>query len=281
MSPRVVAIGAGLRRGWIEFSQTVAAGEILGWLWTSIIGLIVLYVLNDRTVPGTDFSLGSGAIPGFVGMNVVLTGMMGLAMVLTMEREDGTLLRMKAIPNGMLGYLTAKVASQTAMTITIMLIVLIPAGFLFGGMNLTSVSSWLMLVAVLILGLTAMLPLGAIVGSLLSSPQTIGLVTFALMGLAGISGVFYPLTALPVWLQWIGQTFPMYWLGLGMRAALLPEAMSAVEVGGSWRHLEMVGMLGAWAVFGFVTAPVLLQRMAARQSGSSVAAQAPAWSTST
>jgi ABC-2 type transport system permease protein len=83
--------------------------------------------------------------------------------------------------------------------------------------------------------------------------------------------VFYPLTALPEWLQWIGQAFPLYWLGLGMGSALLPDAMAAAEVGGSWRHLETIVALGVWAIIGFVVAPIVLRRMARRQSGSSVA----------
>ncbi len=92
-------------------------------------------------------------------------------------------------------------------------------------------------------------------------------------GLAAISGIFYPITHLPVFLQWIGQVFPMYWLGLGMRSALLPNAMAAVEVGHSWRHLATFGVLSAWAVAGLVLAPVVLRRMARRESGSSVAAR--------
>ena len=31
------------------------------------------------------------------------------------------------------------------------------------------------------------------------------------------------------------QVFPIYWLGLGMRAALLPDALQSVELDGSWR----------------------------------------------
>ncbi len=81
------------------------AAELLGWLWPSVIAVIVMYTLSGSTVPGTTFSLGSQAIPGILGMSVVVTGMMGLAAALTMEREDGILLRMKAIPNGMVGYL--------------------------------------------------------------------------------------------------------------------------------------------------------------------------------
>ena len=92
-------------------------------------------------------------------------------------------------------------------------------------------------------------------------------------GLTTISGIFYPITHLPVFLQWAGQVFPLYWLGLGMRSALLPNALAAVEVGHSWRHLATFGVLSAWAIAGLVLAPVVLRRMARRESGSNVAAR--------
>ena len=76
-----------------------------------------------------------------------------------------------------------------------------------------------------------------------------------------------------MFLQSAGQVVPVYWLGLGMRSALLPNAMAAVEVGHSWRHLATFGVLSAWAVAGLVLAPVVLRRMARRESGSSVAAR--------
>ncbi|MBE1612557.1 hypothetical protein [Actinopolymorpha pittospori] len=43
------------------------------------------------------------------------------------------------------------------------------------------------------------------------------------------------------------------------------------ELGQSWRHLETVGVLGVWAVLGLVVAPLVLGRMARRESGSRVA----------
>jgi ABC-2 type transport system permease protein len=49
--------------------------------------------------------------------------------------------------------------------------------------------------------------------------------------------------------------------------------MASVEIGHSWRHLATFGVLGAWAVIGLVLAPVLLRRMARRESGSVVAAR--------
>jgi hypothetical protein len=59
----------------------------------------------------------------------------------------------------------------------------------------------------------------------------------------------------------------MYWVGLGMRSAFLPDAAAALEVGGSWRTLETVLVPGAWAMAGLLVTPWLLRRMAGRQSG--------------
>jgi ABC-2 type transport system permease protein len=125
----------------------------------------------------------------------------------------------------------------------------------------------------LVLGLFATLPLGAILGSLFSSPRNMGLIMLPLMGLIATSGIFYPISSMPGWVQGIAQLFPVYWLGLGMRAALLPSDMALVEIGHSWRHWGTVGVLGAWAVLGLIIAPMVLRRMARRESGSSVAAR--------
>ena len=67
--------------------------------------------------------------------------------------------------------------------------------------------------------------------------------------------------------------FPLYWLGLGTRSALLPANLASVEIGHSWRHLATFGVLSAWAIAGLVLAPVVLRRMARRESGSNVAAR--------
>jgi ABC-2 type transport system permease protein len=108
------------------------------------------------------------------------------------------------------------------------------------------------------------------VGSLFENPRNLGLVMLPVMGLVATSGIFYPITTFPTWLQWVGQAFPIYWLGLGMRSALLPDELAAVEIGQSWRHVETLTVLGAWALAGLVLAPIILRRMARRESGSRV-----------
>jgi ABC-2 type transport system permease protein len=196
-----------------------------------------------------------------------------MSQLLTVEREDGTLLRAKATPNGMLGYLVGKIVTVAGGLVIDLAIVLVPGMFIINGLEYGRPSSWLTLAWVVVLGLVATLPLGAIFGSLISSSRSLGLIMLPIMGMIAISGIFYPITAMPQWLQWVAQVFPIYWLGLGVRSALLPDSAAVVELGESWRHLETVAVLGAWAVLGLVVAPVVLRRMARRESGSSVAAR--------
>ncbi|MFG2004611.1 ABC transporter permease [Spirillospora sp. NPDC048911] len=276
MSPHVTvlgtAFGAGLQRGRIEFRQTMTSPQdVWSMMFFPVVALIVMYVLRDNTVPGTGFSLGTQSVPGVLGMNVVFAGMIGLALSLTMDREDGTLLRAKATPNGMTGYLTGKILSRTGAAVAGMLVPLVPAAFLFDGLRLDGASSWLTLAWVLVLGFVAVLPIGAILGSLFDTAQGAGFVALPVMALMGVSGVFYPVASFPDWLQWAAQVFPLYWMSLGLRSAMLPDAMAAAEIGDSWRHLETAAVLGLWATAGLVLAPIVLRRMARRESGSAVA----------
>ncbi|MEU6265846.1 ABC transporter permease [Saccharopolyspora shandongensis] len=268
---KTTAVRAGLQRGWIEFRQTLTtAQDLWGYLFPTVILLVVMSFQSGSTVAG--FSLGAMTLPGALGMGIGFSGLITIAQQLTVEREDGTLLRAKAIPDGMFGYLIGKITLVGGMSLVSLVILLVPGLVMFDGLA-TGVSTWLTLAWVLVLGLVATMPIGAIIGSLFSSPRSLGLIMLPMMGLIAISGIFYPITGYPDWLQWIAQAFPMYWLGLGMRSALLPDALAAAEIGESWRHLETVGVLGLWAVIGLVVAPVVLRRMARRESGSSVAAR--------
>jgi ABC-2 type transport system permease protein len=275
MNPTLMAARAGLSRGLIEFKLTLTTlGDLAGILLPTGGFLAAMIWTRHTHLPGTGFSLGTAMLASVLGLNFVFFGVVTMGDLIVVEREDGTLLRAKAIPNGMLGYLLGKIVSTAGLVASAVAITLLIGAFLFTGLVIGSPGSWLTLAWVLVLGLLATLPLGAMLGSLFPSQRAAGPSWLLLLGgLAAISGIFYPITHLPAFLQWIGQLFPVYWLGLGLRSALLPHALAAVEVGHSWRHLATFGVLSAWAVAGLVLAPAVLRRMARRESGSIVAAR--------
>jgi len=208
-----------------------------------------------------------------LGGLLVFSLIIGPDYALAMEREDGTLLRAKAVPHGVVGHVTGHVVLNVLSIIPSFLIILIPGAILFDGLMQNGARGWATVVWVTLLGLWATLPIGIIIGSLAPSVQKVG--TWGMLPvlvLVGISGIFFPIQDLWGWVQTVSQMFPMYWVGLGMRSAFLPDAAAALEIGGSWRTVETVLVLSMWAVAGSLIAPVVVRRMARRQSGSQVQA---------
>jgi ABC-2 type transport system permease protein len=264
---------SGVARGGIELRQTLTtSSDLWSYLFPSVLLLGAIFFMRDAHVPGTDFSLGAQTLPGSFGMSLAFGGLLTVAQLLMTDREDGTLLRAKATPNGMLGYLIGKVVLVGGMMLISFLIQLIPGLFLVRGLHV-GLSGWLTLLWLVPIGLVATMPIGAVLGSLFESTRNMALIMLPIISLIAVSGVFYPITALPGWLQAVGQGFPIYWLGLGMRSVFLPASLATVELGHSWRHWEILGVLAFWAVLGLTLAPPFLRRMARRESGSAVAAR--------
>jgi ABC-2 type transport system permease protein len=266
----MTAVRAGVSRGLIEVRQSLTnKGDLFSHVFWPALMVVTLVFIRHIHFRHSGFTLGTLVLPSILGMNASFA-MVTMSQLLTADREDGTLLRCKAVPNGMVGFLAGRIISVSAGLLIDLTIFLIPALFIISGLTTGRLASWLTLVWVLALGLVATLPIGAVLGSLVTSTRAQGILTLPILTVISISGIFYPITSLPSWVQWIAEVLPIYWLGLGMRSALLPGSAAYIEIGHSWRHPEMIGVLGAWAVVGLVLAPIVLRRMARRESGSRV-----------
>jgi ABC-2 type transport system permease protein len=282
MNATVHAIRSGFNRGWTEFKLSLKSPQDQGfYLFTSALVLLYLWFNRNNDVEGTDLSYPTVVLPSMLGGLLVFSLIIGPAYALAMEREDGTLLRAKAVPHGVVGHVTGHVVLNVLAIIPSFLVILVPGAILFDGLMQNGAEGWATVVWVTLLGLWATLPIGIIIGSLAPGVQKVG--TWGMLPvlvLIGISGIFVPIQSLWGWVQVVAQIFPMYWVGLGMRSAFLPDAAAALEIGGSWRTLETVLVLSAWAIVGSLVAPIVVRRMARRQSGSQVEAareQAHQW----
>ncbi len=268
------AIALGLRRGWTEFVLSMRSPQDQGfYLFMGGGTLLYLWLNRDTELEGTSLLLPTYALPSILGALLAFGVIIGPAYALAMEREDGTLLRHKAIPHGMQGYVTGQLLYQSLSLFPMLLVILVPSFLLFDDLMHGGAGGWLTVAWVLVLGLLATLPLGMILGSVVPGVQKVG--TWGMLPvifLTAISGIFFPIQAVWGWAQVVAQLFPIYWIGLGMRSAFLPDAAVTLELGDSWRTGMTVLVLGAWAVVGMLVTPRVLRRMARRQSGSQVQA---------
>lgn len=268
-SPSLTPLRSGLAGGLIELRQAFSGAALAGQLLWPGATLAAVFFLRHRELAGSPFTLGSLMLPGALGMFVAF-GMMLMVQYLPADREDGTLLRARATPSGISGYLSGKLVTSSLSVLIYLVMIGVPGAFITGSLHPADLS-WGRLAWVLILGMIGTQFLGATLGALVPSPRSAGYVSLPLLALTAVSGIFYPVTAMPGWLQQAVQVFPVYWLGLGMRSALLAPSAASVEIAGSWRTSQTAAVLGAWALAGLIIAPLVLRRMARRESGSRVA----------
>jgi ABC-2 type transport system permease protein len=256
----------GLSRGAIELRQVLRSRkDIYAYLSTPLLFLAVSYWQSrDGDDAMTQLSLAGG-----IGSTIFMFGLLTVPQFLFGDREDGTLLRLRGVPGAMTAYVTGKVFF-VLVTITVSVALLLVGGQVLLGAGLPDTPQrWLTLVWVVALGIVAVVPIGAAVGSLLpAAREALGLYMLPMMGLMIVSGTFTPLREMPEWLRNLASFFPLRWIAQGVRSALLPDSAQALEVSGTWQHATVAGVLALWAVAGLLLAPRLLQRMARRESGS-------------
>ncbi|MGV9310278.1 ABC transporter permease [Nonomuraea sp. NPDC003727] len=253
-------LALGVRRGLIEQGSIMRDGRELGGQLVGMVTFVLMMLWIGDNPAGGGVGMGAFMAVGFIAFTVFSAGTMSLPMLIAADREEGALLRLRAIPKGVPVYVTGR-AFSLLLHIAGHSAVMMALGAAFGGLR--APSDWLTLLWVLPLGTLAVVPLGTAIGAMLPSAKTaaavIGLPTMLLM-LA--SGVMVPLRMMPEAVQWIGQAFPLYWQAHGLRAAFFDSA--AGELHGTWELGTAATVMGAWALAGMVLAPWLLRRVTHR-----------------
>lgn len=260
---------SGFLRGRIELRHLLRnPKEMSGHVINVVVALLLASYIHGK-VPGTHVPMAHLTLAGFSAYLLFQIGLVNLPQILVTEREEGTLLRLRATPGGIPAYLIAKSLLVVVMAFGTLALLLGAAALLVDGPLPHGPDGWLTLLWVSALGLLAVVPLGAAIGAVLPNPrEALALIMLPTMALLFTSGAMFPLGSLPALVQKIASVFPLKWMAQGLRSALLPDAARAAEAAGSWELPKVALILGAWAVAGFLLAVPLLRRAARRESGS-------------
>ena len=208
-------------------------------------------VFGSGDDPGVPFA--QYFLPGMLAAGVMLSSFQSLAISIAVERDDGTLKRLRGTPLPAVSYFLGKVG-LVLVTSVAQAAVLIGSAVLAFGVDLpTDVSRWVTFAWVFLLGSAAGTVLGVAFSSVPRSGRSASaVVTPVVVILQFISGVFFILNDLPTWLQRVAEVFPLKWMAQGMRSVFLDPRYEAVEVSGSWQHGETAVVLLVWLVAGFL-----------------------------
>jgi len=172
-----------------------------------------------------------------------------------MERDDGTLKRLRGTPAPTASYFIGKVI-LVFVSMFIQVALLLAFGVALYGISLPSTPQrWLTFIWVMLLGIASSTILGIAFSVVPKSGRgASAVVSPIVIILQFFSGVFFVFTQLPTWMQNFAALFPLKWLTQGMRSVFLPDSFATQEVAKSWEHGRTVLILSAWLIAGFVIA---------------------------
>lgn len=245
----------GISRGFLEIKQFMRQREsvVFTLLFPVLLLLIFGSVFKDEIAPGVTFS--QYFVAGMIASGLVNTGFQQLAITIPMERDDGTLKRLRGTPAPASSYFIGKII-LVFVSMSIQVILLLIFGVLLYGIALPSDSAhWITFIWVMLLGLISSTLLGIAFSSVPKSGRgASAVVSPIVIILQFFSGVFFVFTQLPSWMQNFAAIFPLKWLTQGMRAVFLPDSFAAQEVAGSWELGKIALFLGIWSIAGFFLA---------------------------
>jgi len=245
----------GISRGFLEVKQFMRQREsvVFTLLFPVLLLLIFGSVFKDEIAPGVTFS--QYFVAGMIASGLVNTGFQQLAITIPMERDNGTLKRLRGTPAPASSYFIGKII-LVFVSMSIQVILLLIFGVLLYGITLPSdAAHWIIFIWVMLLGLISSTLLGIAFSSVPKSGRgASAVVSPIVIILQFFSGVFFVFTQLPSWMQNFAAIFPLKWLTQGMRAVFLPDSFAAQEVAGSWELGKIALFLGIWSIAGFFLA---------------------------
>jgi ABC-2 type transport system permease protein len=190
-------------------------------------------------------------VPGLLTYGIAMATFSNLAISFAMQRDAGIIKRVQATPLPWWAYVAGRVGSTTINAVLMTAISLTLATTAYGvEIPLANLPG---LLATLILGVAAFTALGiGVVRWIPNGDSAPALVTFLVLPLSMISGVFAPMDGEPDWLAAIARAFPLHPLADGMRAAFDPATAAPGIVGSDLLVIAAWGAVGALAMAGFL-----------------------------
>jgi len=149
-------------------------------------------------------------LPAMLAYIILQSGINYVAIGLTDLRVRKVLRRLRATPLRPAQILAAQITGG-ALTVVLQLIVLVAIGLLV--FHATTYGSWFVAAVPIVLGVAAFVGIGFLLTSAARTSESArGLSTMVAFPMMFLSGVFFPITTLPDWLQKRVQVLPLTWL---------------------------------------------------------------------
>ncbi len=184
-------------------------------------------------------------LPAMIAYIILQSGINYVAIGLADLRARKVLRRFRATPLQPAQILGAQIAGG-ALTVLLQLVVLIVVGLVF--FRARTYGSWLVAAVPMVVGTAAFVGIGFLLTSAARTSEAArGLSSMVAFPMMFLSGVFFPITTLPGWLQTVVHVLPLTWLTDAMHR-VMNDGAGLTAIG-----LDLL-VLGGWALVTFAIA---------------------------
>lgn len=221
--------------------------------FTFVFPLIFLVIFNllfgndELEVAGGTVNVSTFYVSGIAALSVVYTGYTGLAMSVSIARDQGLLKRTRGTPLPAWAFLFGRVVQMTLVMVLLVAIV-VATGALFYDVDVPTTTMPAFLVT-LVVGAAAFSSLGFAITSFIPNAEAApAIVNVSTLPLLFISDVFIPPGEAPDWLIATADVFPIKHLSVALQTAFNP-----FESGAGFEPLHLA-VVAAWGVAGALVA---------------------------
>ena len=249
--PNLLRLGAA--RAGIEIRMFVRERDSMVFTFAFPVILLFIFgsVFTGDIAPGVNVRQYFAA--GMIAAGIALSSFQSLAIGIAVERDDGTLKRLRGMPMPPSAYFLGKIGLVLATSVVQFAILLAVGALLFGLQLPATAALWLRFAWLFVLGIAAGTVLGIAFSSVPRSARSAGaVVSPVIIVLQFVSGIFFVYGQLPAWMRDVAAVFPLKWIAQGMRSVFLPDSFAAQEPSRSWQLPQIALVLGVWTVLGLV-----------------------------
>ena len=160
--------------------------------------------------------------PGFMALTVVFGALSGVGFAISREREQGTMDGLLVSPITRRAVIFGKVLSQTVRGLIQAFLILGLSMVIFG---VRIYGSPLLMLLTMLLGVASFVGVGIILTSFAPEQETAQMMVILLQfPMMFLSGIIFPVSSLPGWMQWIGKAMPLYYAADALRKVVILNA---------------------------------------------------------
>jgi ABC-2 type transport system permease protein len=232
---RLRALSLAIAKGYTRDMTSIFFTFAFPLIFLVVFGLI----FSGQSVKG-GLSYINYTAPGVLSWGVGNAAVFGVAFTLMNWRRDDILRLIWRTPTPLSSVLGSRYA--IALGVGVVQSLLFTGVALLPPFRLHLASGWPAGIPVLLLGVTAFMALGLVVGSLANTPEAVAAIANCVMlPMAFLSGPFYPIALMPTWLRDVSRILPLRYFDDGLVNAFSGQS--------SWSSLGLnCGLLVAFTV---------------------------------